>query len=260
MEIEFKILGPAELLAADGRSVTVAPQLWCVLVSLLLAPNVSVATEVLIDRLWGDNPPPKAKTTIRSYVWRIDRALSQAACKTSYIGRQAGGYALDVDPHAVDLHLFRSLKRQSDALAESGELQHAAALLAQAGRLRRGRPLAGLPGDWIGRVRGSLEEELRSATTRRIELELMLGRHAELLAELSELAERYPLDEGIAAHWMIALFRSGRQADALGAYRDTRARLVAEGVEPDYSCLPALRPRTSAEYPSGGHRGFHRPR
>lgn len=232
MEIEFKILGSAELLAADGHSVTVAPQLWCVLVSLLLTPNVSVATEVMIDRLWGDDPPPKAKTTIRSYVWRIDRVLSQAACKTSYIGRQAGGYALDVNPHAVDLHLFRSLKRQSDALAESGELQHAAALLAQAGRLRRGRPLAGLPGDWIGRVRGSLEEELRSATTRRIEVELMLGRHAELLAELSELAERYPLDEGITAHRMIALFRSGRQADALGAYRDTRARLVAEGVEP----------------------------
>jgi DNA-binding SARP family transcriptional activator/tetratricopeptide (TPR) repeat protein len=232
MEIEFKILGPAELLTADGRSVTVAPQLWCVLVSLLLAPNVSVATDVLIDRLWGDTPPPKAKTTIRSYVWRIDRALSRAACQTSYIGRQTGGYVLNVDPHAVDLHLFRSLKRQSDALSESGELPHAAALLAQAGQLRRGRPLAGLPGDWIGRVRGSLEEELRSATTRRIELELMLGRHGELLAELSELAEQYPLDEGIAAHQMIALFRSGRQADALGAYRDIRARLVAEGVEP----------------------------
>jgi hypothetical protein len=88
MEIEFKLLGSAELLAADGHSVAVAPQLWCVLVSLLLVPNVPVATEVLIDRLWGDDPPPKAKTTIRSYVWRIDRALSQAARESAYISRQ----------------------------------------------------------------------------------------------------------------------------------------------------------------------------
>jgi hypothetical protein len=180
LEIEFKILGPPELLAPGRGDVTVAPQLWCVLVSLLLAPNMSVPTEILVERLWGDEAPPNPRATIRSYIWRIDRVLSRVAGDTVHVSRQVGGYALNVDPHAVDLHKFRSLRRQSDALAESGELQHAAALLVEAEGLWRGQALADLPGYWIGRVRDSLEEELRSATTRRIELELMRRRHTEL--------------------------------------------------------------------------------
>jgi DNA-binding SARP family transcriptional activator/tetratricopeptide (TPR) repeat protein len=230
--MEFKVLGPPKILVAGPRGVTVSPQLWNVLVSLLLAPGVCVPAEVLVDRLWGDNPPPKARTTLRSYVWRIDRAMAQAGEDAIQVSRQARGYALDVAPDAVDLHRFRSLKRQSDALAESGESRHAAVLLREAEAIWRGRALAGLPGDWVGRVRDGLEEELRAVTARRIELELVLGRHTELLAELGELTERHPLDEALAAHRMVALFRSGRQADALRVYRETRARLVAEGVAP----------------------------
>jgi tetratricopeptide (TPR) repeat protein len=146
--------------------------------------------------------------------------------------RQAHGYSLEIDPHAIDLHKFRSLRRQSDALADSGEIRHAATLLGEAAAVWRGTALAGLPGGWIGRMRDSLEEELRSATARRIELELALGRHTQLLAELGELCDRYPLDEVLAGHRMVALFRSGRQADALRVYREARARLVAEGIEP----------------------------
>ena len=232
MGIEFKILGPPEILVGGENGVAVSPQLWCVLVSLLLTPNVPLPTEILVDHLWGENPPPKAKTTVKSYIWRIERALSRAAGDTVYVSRRAHGYALDVDAHAVDLHRFRSLKRQSDALAESGESRHAFMLLREAEALWRGSALAGLPGDWIGRIRSSLEEELRSATARRIELGLALEQHAELLAELSDLAERYPLDEVLAGHRMVALYRSGRQADALSVYRETRARLVVEGVEP----------------------------
>jgi DNA-binding SARP family transcriptional activator/tetratricopeptide (TPR) repeat protein len=232
VEIELNILGPPELLAAGHHDITLSSQLWCILVSLLMAPNVSVPAEVLIDRLWGDDPPLKARATIRSYIWRIGRALSRTPDSDVHVGRQAHGYALEVDPHAVDLHRFRSMKRQSDALAESGEVRHAVAGLREAEALWRGEALAGLPGDWIGRVRDSLEEELRATTARRIELELILGGHAELIAELAELTQRYPLDEVLAAHRMVALFRSGRQADALRAYREIRARLIAEGVEP----------------------------
>jgi DNA-binding SARP family transcriptional activator/Tfp pilus assembly protein PilF len=197
-----------------------------------MAPNVAVPADVLIDRLWGDDPPPKARATIRSYIWRIDRALALTPGAGVQVSRQAHGYALEIDPHAVDLHRFRSLKRQSDALAESGETRHAAMRLREAEAIWRGGALAGLPGDWIARVRNSIEEERRTATARRIELELALGRHAELLAELGELTERHPLDEGLAGQRMVALFRSGRQADALRTYRETRARLVAVGVEP----------------------------
>lgn len=218
--------------AAGRESITVSPKLWCVLVSLLQSPNVPVPAELLIDRLWGEDPPPKAKATIRSYIWRIDRALSQAHGDAAQVSRRARGYALEIDPHAVDLHLFRSLKRQADALAESGEVRRAADLLRQAEAVWRGPALAGLPGDWIGRLRENLEEERRAATFRRIELELALGRHATLLPELAALNDEYPLNEELAAHRMKALFRAGRQADALRIYREMRARLAAEGIEP----------------------------
>lgn len=191
VEIEFRVLGPPEMRAADRESVTVSPQLWCVLVSLLQVPNVPVPAELLIDRLWGEYPPPKANTTIRSYIWRIDRALSRAYGDTAQVSRRAHGYVLEIDPHTVDLHRFRSLKRQADALAESGEVRHAAELLREAEAVWRGPALAGLPGDWIGRLRENLEEERRAATFCRIELELALGRHATLLAELAALTDEF---------------------------------------------------------------------
>jgi DNA-binding SARP family transcriptional activator len=232
VEIEFKILGPPELRAAGREIVKVSPQLWCVLVSLLLVPKVPVPAEVLIGRLWGADPPRKANATIRSYVWRIDRALSQALGNAAQISRRGHGYSLEIDPHSVDLHRFHSLKRQADALAESGEVQPAAELLREAEAVWRGQALAGLTGDWIGRLRDSLEEDRWAATFRRIELELALGRHAALLAELSALVDEHPLNEELVAHRMIALFRSGRQADALRAYREARARLAGLGIEP----------------------------
>jgi DNA-binding SARP family transcriptional activator/tetratricopeptide (TPR) repeat protein len=232
MEIEFKILGPPEILAGGRREATMSPQLWCVLVSLLMSPNRPVPVEALIDRLWDEDPPPKARTTIRSYIWRIERALSQLADGTVRVRRQAPGYALEINPHALDLHRFRTLRRQADSLAESGETRHAAALLRKAEAVCSGPALGGLPGAWISRMRESLGEELRSATARRIDLELALGRHSQLLAELGELSSQHPLDEVLAGHRMVALFRSGRQADALRVYRQICARLMAEGINP----------------------------
>jgi DNA-binding SARP family transcriptional activator len=247
VEIEFSILGPPELRPAGRDPVTVSPQLWCVLVSLLVAPNVAVTAEALIDRLWGQQPPSKARTTIRSYVWRIDRILATAQADaaqadavpgdaardaTTRVSRRAHGYALETDPHAVDLYRFRSLKWRADALAESGEVREAAELLREAEAIWRGRALAGLPGDWIGRQRESLEEEHRAATFRRIELDLALGRHAALLPELAALVDEHPLNEDLTVHWMKALFRAGRQAEALRAYRETRTRLAQLGIEP----------------------------
>lgn len=232
MEIEFKVLGPPELWT--GReNVAMSPRLWTVLAGLLVAPGVAVPAETLIDRLWGEDPPRGANSTIRSYIWRIDRALSQALGDAPQVSRRAHGYAMEIDPQTVDLHRFRSLKRMADALAESGEARRAAELLREAAAIWRGQALAGLPGDWISRQRGIMEEEQRAAALRRIELELTLGRHAELLAELGELAEVHQLDEDLTAHRMIALFRTGRQADALRVYREAYARLAEEGIQPN---------------------------
>lgn len=248
VKMEFKVLGPLELRVAGRENISVSPQLWTVLVNLLLVPGMAIQPETLIRHLWGDNPPRKAKTTIRSYISRLDRLLSQAqeghqapteATRMTAHGehatrvtRVAGGYALMIDPDTVDLHRFRSLKRKSDALADSGEAWNAADLLQEAEALWRGKALAGLSGDWIAGIRNTIEEEHRSATNRRIELGLALGRHAALLAELATLVEQHPLDEELTAHQMHALFRTGRQADALRAYREMHARLASLGLEP----------------------------
>jgi DNA-binding SARP family transcriptional activator len=232
VEIEFKILGPPELWTGQ-ESVVMSPRLWSVLAGLLIAPGVPVPVETLIDRVWGEDPPQRANSTIRSYVWRIDRALSQALGDMPQVSRRAHGYALEIDPQAIDLHRFRSLKRMADALADSGEARRAAELLREAAAIWRGQALAGLSGDWILRQRDIMEEEQRAAALRRIELELTMGRHAELLAELGELAEVHRLDEDVIAHRMLALFRTGRQADALRVYREAYARLAEEGIQPN---------------------------
>lgn len=229
--MQVKILGAPELLGAEG-SVAVGPQLWCVLLSLILSPGVPIPVDALVDRLWGDDPPAKARATVRTYIRRIERRLSEAAGFETRVSRRGHGYALDIRPHDVDLHQFRDLRHQAEVQAERREPMKAAVLLRQAESHWRGEAVAGLPGDWISGIRILLNEELRSVISHRIELELTLGKHAALLGELTGLTERYPLDDTFTAQRMIALLRAGRGADALGVYRDARARLIDDGLEP----------------------------
>ena len=155
------------------------------------------------------------------------------------VGR-ARGYMLEVDPETVDVHQFRRLRRQADALAASGDHDHAAALLREADGLWRGQALAGIRGDWVARMRDALEEERRAAILERVGCELELGRHADLVGELRQLLAQYPLDETLVGHQMTALYRSGRPADALSLYRETRSRLVDEqGAEPGRGAVRA---------------------
>ncbi len=189
--------------------------------------------ETLIDRLWDTRPPPKARDSLSAYIARLRASLRHAVGEKVQLTGRARGYVLEVDPEAIDLHQFRRLRRQADALAASGDHDHASALLREADGLWRGEALAGLRGDWVARMRDSLEEEHRAATVERIGCELELGRHADLVGELRHLLAQYPLDETLVAHQMTALYRSGRPADALSLYRETRSRLVGElGAEP----------------------------
>jgi DNA-binding SARP family transcriptional activator len=126
--------------------MALSPQLWCVLTSFLLVPGRVVLIDSLIDHLWGGDAPQMARTTIRTYISRINSLLAQHP--EARIHRYALGYRLNIDPQTVDLHRFRSLKRQAEAVAESGDLHHAADLLEQAEELWQGPALAGLPGDW----------------------------------------------------------------------------------------------------------------
>jgi DNA-binding SARP family transcriptional activator/tetratricopeptide (TPR) repeat protein len=232
--MEFRTLGPIELWSAGQRQDLGSARVRSLLAMLLLTPRTMVPAETLIDRLWDTRPPPKARESLSVYVARLRSSLRQAVGdQVRLAGRTQGGYLLEVDPEAVDLHRFRRLGRQAAALAASGDYDHASALLREADGLWHGQPLAGIRGDWVVRMRDALEEERRAAIIERIGIELETGRHADLVGELRHLLTRYPLDETLVAHQMTALYRNGRQADALSLYRDTRDRLIEEqGAEP----------------------------
>lgn len=227
--MRVNILGAPELLGEERR-VPVQAKLWCVLVSLILNPGTPVQPEDLIDRIWGMSASESARSTLRTYIRRVEIALSQAAGRNMRIARRDGGYALDISAEEIDLHRFRELRDRADATASTAS---AVTLFKQAESLWRDEALAGLSGDWIGGTHVRLEEERRSVTARRVELELSLGRHGELLPELAGLTERYPLDGTFAAQRMLALFRTNRQTDALRVYQRLKARLLDEGLDPE---------------------------
>jgi len=231
--MEFRALGPIELWS-DGQQCELGPaRARRVLAILLLTPRTIVPAEVLIDRVWDTEPPPKARESLSVYVARLRASLRQGLGDSVRLAGRARGYVLDVDPEAIDLHRFRRLRRQAAALTASGDYDHAALLLREADGLWRGQALAGIPGDWVARMRDSIEEERRAAILECVECELELGRHADLVGELRHLLAQYPLDETFVAHQMTALYWNGRPGDALSLYRETRSRLIDEqGTEP----------------------------
>jgi DNA-binding SARP family transcriptional activator/tetratricopeptide (TPR) repeat protein len=231
--MQFRLLGPVELWSEEKQIDVGSVKARCALAVLLLNLGIVVSSEALADRVWDGNPPPKAQAGLSVYITRLRRVLRQATGDRVRLVAQAHGYELEADPGDVDLHNFRRLRREANRLAARGDRESASALLREADSLWRGEALAGLPGVSMARVRQGLEEERRGAILERIDLDLTLGRHLELLAELQRLSDEYPMDEALAASQMIALCRSGRQSDALRVYRDTRELLAGEqGTEP----------------------------
>jgi DNA-binding SARP family transcriptional activator/tetratricopeptide (TPR) repeat protein len=232
--MEFRALGPIELWSAGQRQDLGPARARFILAMLLLTPRATVPVEALIDRLWDTRPPPKARESLSVYIARLRASLRDAVGdRVQVVGGARGGYMLEVDPEAVDVHQFRRLRQQADALAASSDYDHAARLLREADGIWRGQALAGIGGDWAARMRDALEEERRAAILERVGCELELGHHADLVGELRHLLAKYPLDETLVAHQMTALYSIGRSADALSLYRETRSRLVEElGTEP----------------------------
>ena len=231
--MEFRALGPIELWSAGEQCDLGSARARCVLAILLLTPRTIVPAPTLIDRLWDTRPPPKARESLSVYITRLRTSLRQTLGDSVRLAGRANGYVLDVDPEAIDVHQFRRLRRQAKALTASGDYDHAASLLREADGLWRGQALAGIRGDWVARMRDSLEDERRAAILERVECEMQLGRHADLVGELRHLLAQYPLDETFIAHQMTALYWSGRPGDALNLYRETRGRLIEEqGTEP----------------------------
>jgi predicted ATPase/DNA-binding SARP family transcriptional activator len=232
MAVEFRVLGEVEVLV-DGRAVDVGhARQRCVLVSLLVDVNRPVSTDQLIDRVWADEPPNKARNALAAYISRLRQLI--AGNDGVRIGRGPGGYMLQAEAQTVDLYLFRdriSKARTAPSPADAADMFDAAL------QLWRGEPFATLDTPWANEVRDSLEAELLSAALDRNDAALDAGRYAELLNDLTATLQAHPLDERVAGQLMLAQYRCGRQAAALDTYRAMRERLVQElGVDPS----PAL--------------------
>src|SRR5215471_9391457 len=142
--MEFRVLGPVELLSAGQQHDLGPARARSVLAILLLAPRTIVPAESVIDRVWDTRPPPKAREDLSVYIARLRASLRQAVGEDVKLAGRDRGYLLDVDPEAVDLHRFRRFRRQADALSASGDHDHGAALLREADGLWRGQAMAGL--------------------------------------------------------------------------------------------------------------------
>ena len=234
--MEFRVLGVLEALDAGLPVSLGGPKQRSVLAMLLLDANRSVSTDRLVDGLWGDEPPQRAAATLQVYVSNLRKALEpdrSPRAEPTVLLTQAPGYVLAVDPEQVDLFRFERLVSVARSLASHGCVAGAAVLFREALALWREAPLADLANEPFATFEVPRLEEARiGAIEDRIDAELALGRDVDV-AELEGLVGRYPYRERLRRHLMVALYRSGRQVDALAVYQAARHVLVEElGIEP----------------------------
>jgi DNA-binding SARP family transcriptional activator/DNA-binding beta-propeller fold protein YncE len=233
--MEFRVLGPFDVVV-DGESVPLGGAKQRALLAILaIHANEVVSADQLIDELWGERPPPSAANTLHAYISRLRKALGDVNSNASgrLIASRSPGYALRVEPDQLDSDQFaRLITAAEQRLAADPE--EASALLRDALALWRGRALADFAYDGFAQAEIDRLEELRlAAFERRIDLDLTRGRHTQVVAELEGLVTSHPLRERLRELLMLALYRSGRQADALETYRTGRRLLVDElGIEP----------------------------
>ncbi|TCO52614.1 AfsR/SARP family transcriptional regulator [Actinocrispum wychmicini] len=227
MTVEFRLLGDFEVML-HGKPVDVGHRRQQgVLVAMVVDANRVVSVDQLLYRVWGDELPHRGRETLYSYVSRLRKALAPATGVS--IVWQAGGYVLAVDEMAVDLFRFR----RGVAKARTGQDRARVALLDEALALWRDEPLRGWDTAWTDSLRRTVQRERLVAEADRTDVALRLEMHNEELVELPARAAQRPLDERVAGQYMLALFRAGRQAEALRHYRLLRARLAEDvGTEP----------------------------
>jgi DNA-binding SARP family transcriptional activator/tetratricopeptide (TPR) repeat protein len=229
MAFGFRILGSIGA-QVDGAAVDLGhPRQRAVLGVLLAEANKVVSTDQLLECVWGEQPPKRGRETVYNYLSRLRAALRSTAGEVR-LDRRSGGYLLAVDEQAVDVHRFRHLLSQARNTRDD---QRAVELFEQAARLWRNEPLSGLDTPWATGLRATLDNERMAAELDYVDSALRCGRHTELLPSLFARAAQYPLDERVAGQTMVALYRSGRQADALEHYQRLRHRLADElGTDP----------------------------
>ncbi len=229
--MEYRILGPLEVVDG-GRELSLGgARQRALLAVLLLHANEAVSTDRLVEELWGASPPESGPKALQVAVSQLRKTLQPVAGVDGRIVTRAPGYVLRVEEGELDRDRFEALVEQargeSDAAARAAKLRQALALW-------RGEPLADLAYEAFAQPAiAHLEAERLAALEQRVDADLEAGRDADLVGELEALVARYPLRERLRGQLMLALYRSGRQADALDVYQDTRRTLVDElGVEP----------------------------
>jgi DNA-binding SARP family transcriptional activator len=232
--LEFRILGPFEA-RQDGEVVRIGgPKQRALLAILVLSANQPVSVDRLIEELWGGAPPGSAAHSVEVYVSQLRKALGDPGA----IITQRPGYRLQVEPEHIDLHRFESLVAEGRDAVAAGNPEPGAARLSEALGLWRGAPLGDFAFETFAQSAIARLEELRLAALEdRIDADLALGRHTQVIGELEGLVSEHTLRERPRGQLMLALYRAGRQAEALEAYAATRTALVEDlGIEPS----PAL--------------------
>ncbi|WP_217129657.1 BTAD domain-containing putative transcriptional regulator [Streptomyces sp. AC558_RSS880] len=227
--LRFGVLGPVRAWRDDEPVATGSPQQRALLAALLLREGRTATAAELIDALWGEEPPSQALAAVRTYASRLRKVLDPGVLVS-----ESGGYAVrGLGEGALDLAAAQELAAEAEKARNTGDLCHAREVLNRALSLWDGETLAGVPGPYAEAQRVRLEEWRLQLLESRLDMDLEQGCHAEAVSELTALTAAHPLRERLRELLMLALYRSGRQAEALAVYADTRRLLADElGVDP----------------------------
>jgi class 3 adenylate cyclase/DNA-binding SARP family transcriptional activator len=232
--MDFRILGPLDVRDGDREVRLRGGKERALLALLLVNANRTLALDRIVDELWADDVPETAPKMVQIYVSHLRKALPPEMLHT-----RPPGYALVIEPDQLDLHRFEQLVAEARAALDEGRAEQAAESFRTALELWRGPALEEFASEPFAQPEAGRLEELRmNALEGRLEADLQRGRHDDVAGELEALVARYPLREGLRRQHMLALYRAGRQAEALAAYQDARRALADDlGIEPS----PALR-------------------
>ncbi|MEV0092565.1 BTAD domain-containing putative transcriptional regulator [Streptomyces sp. NPDC050738] len=224
----FSVLGPVRAWRGEEALPSGSPQQRALLTALLLRNGRTATAAELIDAIWGEEPPSQALAAVRTYASRLRKILG-----TGVLVSEAGGYAIRATARTLDLTAAQELAAAAEKSAASGDRCKARDRFNEALALWDGEPLASIPGPYAETQRTRLSEWRLQLTESRLDLDLEVGCHAEAISELTALTAAHPLRERLRELLMLALYRSGRQAEALAVYADTRRLLADElGVDP----------------------------
>ncbi|MFF4408003.1 BTAD domain-containing putative transcriptional regulator [Streptomyces sp. NPDC001262] len=228
--LRFTVLGPVRAWRGEELLNTGSPQQRALLAALLLRGGRTATAPELVDALWGEEPPHAALAALRTYASRLRKAFGPDA---DTLVSESGGYAIQVAPGGLDIDTAERLAGEADKARAAGNRLRARELIAESLAVWDGEPLAGLSGPYAETQRIRLGEWRLGLLETRLDLDLEVGCHAEAVSELTALTAAHPLRERLRELLMLALYRSGRQAEALAVYADTRRLLADElGVDP----------------------------